>query len=140
MAKHEKEFDIEEFKAKYDKILNEGIETAQAVGQVAGEKLDVYFKKAKKGIGKYAKKASEKIAESKDKIEKKKAEIHEEREEERVERLREEADELMELSREAAEQAQIKYLEYAEAKNGNAGKAKDVDKEESFEDDEEDDS
>ena len=45
MAKHEKEFDIEEFKAKYDKILNEGIETAQAVGQVAGEKLDVYLKK-----------------------------------------------------------------------------------------------
>lgn len=138
MAKHEKDFELEEFKAKYDKILDEGIETAKAVGQVASEKLDVYLQKAKKHIGKYAKKASEKIAEGKEKVEEKKAVIHEEREKEKLIKKLEDANALMELSRKAAACAQLKYMEVAEAQNKQENKSEeDIDGEDIF--DEEDD-
>lgn len=136
MAKHEKEVEFDEFKEKYDKILNEGIETAKAVGQVAGEKLDVYFKKAKNNLEKYAKRASEKFAEEKEKVVKKKEVIHKEREEDKLIKKLEDANALMELSRQAAASAQIKYMEVAEAQSKKANE--EIDGEEIFDDDEDD--
>ena len=131
MAKHDldKDEELEEFKKKCNQMLNDGVETAKAVGQVAGEKIDAYMKVEKKHWKNFVEKASKKIAEEKDNVAKKKEVIHKEREEEKILRNIDEAESLLRLSQEASERAHIKYLEVLEALSKKKSEQDENDKE-----------
>lgn len=114
MAKNDQK---EELKKKCNAVIDDSIETVKAVGQIAGEKIDVYMQKAKKHLGEFAKKTSEKLSVEKDKVAKRKEVIHKEREEEKILKNIDDAEELMRQSHEAAEKAHVKYLEALAALN-----------------------